>query len=75
MLVGLPVWLVNTLPPSLSPALGPRDYLAAGLFACSFLFEVVADGQKAAWKRAKDKKQHDEKFITSGLWSVSRHPK
>ncbi|RXW21769.1 hypothetical protein EST38_g4088 [Candolleomyces aberdarensis] len=74
MLVGLPVWLVNALPPSLSPDLGPRDYLAAGLFAGSFLFEVVADRQKSAWRRAKDKKQHDEKFITSGLWSISRHP-
>ncbi|KAJ7116467.1 hypothetical protein C8R44DRAFT_792616 [Mycena epipterygia] len=74
LLVGLPVYMVNSLPPHLHPVLGIRDYAAFGLFAGSFLFEVVADRQKTAWRHAKDAKQHDEKFITSGLWSISRHP-
>ncbi|KAJ7671543.1 hypothetical protein DFH06DRAFT_1177886 [Mycena polygramma] len=74
LLVGLPVYLVNSLPAPLHPALAIRDYAAVGLFAGSFLFEVIADRQKTAWRRAKDAKQHDEKFITSGLWSLSRHP-
>ncbi|KAJ6577453.1 hypothetical protein B0H19DRAFT_1120017 [Mycena capillaripes] len=74
LLVGLPVYLVNSLPPQLHPALGIRDYAAFGLFASSFLFEVIADRQKTAWRRKKDAKQHDQKFITSGLWSISRHP-
>lgn len=65
----------NSLPSHLHPALGIRDYAAAGLFVGSFLFEVIADRQKTAWRRAKDAKEHDEKFITSGLWSISRHPK
>ncbi|KAF7316318.1 S5A-REDUCTASE domain-containing protein [Mycena indigotica] len=73
-LVGLPVYLLNALPPALHPALGPTDILATALFAGSFLFEVTADQQKTAWRRAKEAKQHDEKFITRGLWSVSRHP-
>ncbi|KAF7330255.1 S5A-REDUCTASE domain-containing protein [Mycena venus] len=73
-LVGLPVYMVNTLPPPLHPTLGIRDYAAFGLFAASFLFEVTADRQKSAWRRAKQAKQHEEKFITSGLWSISRHP-
>ncbi|KAJ7236272.1 hypothetical protein B0H12DRAFT_1140554 [Mycena haematopus] len=73
-LVGLPVYLVNIQPPHLHPALGIRDYAAFGLFVGSFLFEVIADRQKSAWRRAKGAKQHDEKFITSGLWSISRHP-
>jgi len=73
-LVGLPVYLVNTLPPPLHPALGIRDYAAFGLFAGSFLFEVIADRQKTVWRQAKQAKQHEEKFITSGLWSISRHP-
>ncbi|KAJ7746350.1 hypothetical protein B0H16DRAFT_1557120 [Mycena metata] len=73
-LVGLPVYMVNALPAPLHPALGIRDYAAFGLFAGSFIFEVVADRQKTAWRRAKDAKQHDEKFITRGLWSISRHP-
>ncbi|KAK7032803.1 S5A-reductase domain-containing protein [Favolaschia claudopus] len=73
-LVGLPVYLVNIQPPPVHPALAIRDYAAFGLFASSFIFEVVADRQKTAWRRAKTAKQHDEKFITSGLWSISRHP-
>ncbi|KAJ7220167.1 hypothetical protein GGX14DRAFT_433658 [Mycena pura] len=73
-LVGLPVYMVNVLPPLLHPALGLRDYAAVGLFAGSFFFEVVADRQKGAWRRAKNAKQHDERFITRGLWSISRHP-
>ncbi|KAH6913166.1 hypothetical protein BKA70DRAFT_1558566 [Coprinopsis sp. MPI-PUGE-AT-0042] len=73
-LVGLPIWLTNTLPPSLEPDLGPRDYLGIGLWAASFLVEVVADWQKSSWQRAKKRKLHHEKFISSGLWSLSRHP-
>ncbi|KAF8896558.1 hypothetical protein BD779DRAFT_1433653 [Infundibulicybe gibba] len=73
-LVGLPVYLCNALPPALHPALRMRDYLAFALFASSLLFEVTADRQKSAWRRARDSKQHDEKFITSGLWSLTRHP-
>ncbi|KAF9468205.1 hypothetical protein BDZ94DRAFT_1247462 [Collybia nuda] len=74
-IVGLPVYLCNTLPSSSRhPALGMRDFAALGLFAASFLFEVIADRQKTAWRRRKDNKLHDEKFITSGLWSISRHP-
>ncbi|XP_006459239.1 hypothetical protein AGABI2DRAFT_201274 [Agaricus bisporus var. bisporus H97] len=73
-LVGLPIWLVNTLPARLNPALGIRDFGALGLYAGSFLLEVIADRQKSAWRTAKDAKEHNEPFISSGLWSVSRHP-
>lgn len=72
--VGLPVYLVNTIPVAAHPPLGTRDYLSFTLFAASWLFEIVADHQKTVWRRAKDKNEHDEQFITSGLWSLSRHP-
>lgn len=39
------------------------------------MLEVIADRQKSSWRKAKDSKQHDEKFITKGLWGISRHPK
>lgn len=65
----------NILPAALHPPLGIRDYASLGLFAGSLLFEIIADRQKSAWRAAKDAKQHDDKFITSGLWSISRHPK
>ncbi|KDR79009.1 hypothetical protein GALMADRAFT_244736 [Galerina marginata CBS 339.88] len=73
-LVGLPVYLCNTLPSGAHLPLGRRDYLAVGLYAGSLLFEVIADRQKSTWKKAKDNKEHDEQFISSGLWSISRHP-
>ncbi|KAF5353851.1 hypothetical protein D9758_010562 [Tetrapyrgos nigripes] len=73
-LVGLPVYLSNIAPASVHPPLSPRDYAAFGLFAASFLFENIADYQKSIWRRPKELKQHDEKFISTGLWGVSRHP-
>ncbi|KAF8959527.1 hypothetical protein BDZ97DRAFT_1837545 [Flammula alnicola] len=73
-LVGLPVFLCNALPAHVHPALGVRDYLAIGLYASSLLLEVVADRQKSSWRKAKENKEHDEEFISSGLWSISRHP-
>lgn len=74
LLVGLPVYLCNIAPVGIHPPLSTRDYAAIGLFAGSFIFEVVADMQKHYWRKAKDAKQHDEKFLTSGLWGISRHP-
>jgi len=73
-LVGLPVWLANTLPAQLHPALGARDYAAVGLIFGSFLLESLADFQKTVWRRNKNNKRHNEPFITSGLWRISRHP-
>lgn len=66
---------VNIVPAHLHPALSCRDYASLGLFASSLLFEITADRQKSAWRRAQRDKEHEEKFITSGLWSISRHPK
>lgn len=73
--VGLPVYLCNVLPANAHPPLGVRDYAAFCVYAVSLFFEIIADQQKSAWRRSKDAKQHKEKFITSGLWSISRHPK
>lgn len=73
-LVGLPVYLVNTIPPATHPPLGIRDYVSFSVFAASWILEMTADHQKTVWRRARDNKEHDEQFISSGLWSVSRHP-
>ncbi len=40
-------------------------------FIIGFLIEVVADNQKTKFRSIPDNK---DKFITSGLWSYSRHP-
>ncbi|KDQ57220.1 hypothetical protein JAAARDRAFT_35830 [Jaapia argillacea MUCL 33604] len=73
-LVGLPVYLVNTLPAAHHPPLGRLDYVSLGFLFSSFALEVIADRQKSHWRARKDRKEHEEKFITSGLWDWSRHP-
>ncbi|KAH9452954.1 hypothetical protein MJO28_008139 [Puccinia striiformis f. sp. tritici] len=73
-LTAFPVYAVNSVPASRQPALGLTGSLGTGLWLASFLFEVVADRQKTQWREEKMKKIHSEEFISSGLWSVSRHP-
>ena len=67
--------MVNALPARVHPALGRLDYIGLGLWGTSLLVEVIADRQKTNWRKAKDNKQHEEQFISSGLWGISRHPK
>ncbi|KAG8705578.1 hypothetical protein FRC08_001592 [Ceratobasidium sp. 394] len=73
-LVGLPVYLGNILPSAKQPPFGPRDWLGLSIFATSLVFEAIADHQKSDWRARKNAKLHDERFISSGLWSISRHP-
>lgn len=47
------------------------DIAGWSLFTVGFLLEFVADVQKSAFKADPSNKH---KFITSGLWSLSRHP-
>ncbi|KAG0695904.1 hypothetical protein DFH29DRAFT_246844 [Suillus ampliporus] len=72
--VGLPVYISNVLPASVHPPLRASDFISLALIAGSFALEVVADRQKSAWRREKEEQQHDESFISKGLWSWSRHP-
>jgi len=72
------IWVFVTLLPTLllnsarrGPQIGSRDYLGWGLWAAGFVIEVVADAQKSYFRSFPENKG---KFITSGLWSVSRHP-
>lgn len=66
-----PVTAVNAIGPA--PALPGRllwsDVLGFGLYAAGLLVECVADWQKAVWVAGKHAKQHDELFMTRGLWS------
>ena len=46
-------------------------YFGWGLFGLGFLLEVIADQQKLVFKGIP---ANEDKFIQSGLWSLSRHP-
>ncbi|WWC87619.1 uncharacterized protein L201_002509 [Kwoniella dendrophila CBS 6074] len=73
-LVGLPAFLINSVPVAAQPALGIKDFIGLGLWLAGLGFEVLADQEKSTWRKQKDEKKHEEKFISSGLWSLSRHP-
>jgi len=72
------VWVWVTLLPTLilntqrrDAVIGNRDYLGYALWTIGFLFEVVADMQKSIFRANPN---NDGKFISTGLWSISRHP-
>lgn len=74
-LIGLPVWLSNALPPSRTRPWGPWDTAILAFGALSLGAEILADEQKSVWRKEQKKGKHQEKFISSGLWAWSRHPK
>ena len=51
--------------------LGVFFMLGAILWVLGFAFEAVADRQKKAFSELPENR---DKFITQGLWSISRHP-
>ena len=53
------------------PGIGAAAVLGWLLWAVGWGIEVVADRQKSAFRADP---ANDGRFITSGLWSVSRHP-
>ena len=69
----LPVLAVNSIPlatfSALPTAVTITDVLGLSLFAGGLAFEVVADRQKTKWLDQKNKKLHDEEFMTGGLRS------
>jgi steroid 5-alpha reductase family enzyme len=73
----MPVLALNSIPHTALaalPLLGVTDVIGLALFVGGLSFEVAADRQKSAWVQAKKNKEHDEDFLTHGLWSKSRHP-
>lgn len=59
--------------------LGVLDVVLAALFLAALAGETVADQQQWAFQRAKHAavaagREQAGDFVTSGLWSVSRHP-
>jgi steroid 5-alpha reductase family enzyme len=70
-LTALPVFIVHANKSAPSEALVPTDKVGLALWVLGFVFEVVADHQKSVFK--KDAKNKD-RFISTGLWALSRHP-
>lgn len=56
---------------SVGKEIGIVGFIGIGMWVVGFVIEVIADRQKTAFKKDKSNKG---KFISSGLWSWSRHP-
>ncbi|KAF9907406.1 hypothetical protein EC991_010966 [Linnemannia zychae] len=72
-LTALPVYMTNSIPTSVHPDLGLQDYIGLGLWGFGFVFEIVANYQKQKWRKEVGR-DYKRSFISSGLWSLSRHP-
>ncbi|KAH6680579.1 hypothetical protein B0J14DRAFT_578934 [Halenospora varia] len=73
----MPVLALNSIPRSVLaglPLVGLTDIIGIILYIGGLSFEITADRQKNSWVQAKKRKEHDEDFLTHGLWSKSRHP-
>ncbi|GAK62683.1 DUF1295-domain-containing protein [Moesziomyces antarcticus] len=73
-ITALPVYLVNSIPKASQPPLGTRDALGLAIWIAGMGLEVAADRQKSQWRQDRDAGKHNEPFISSGVWSWSRHP-
>lgn len=68
----MPVIAINSVPSAVfaaMPAVTVTDMVGVALYLGGFAFEVIADRQKGQWMAEKRSKQHDEQFMTRGLWS------
>jgi steroid 5-alpha reductase family enzyme len=65
----LPVLMLNQTSEDVD--FGVFDYIGIPMWAIGFIFEVISDYQKSAFRKIIENK---ERFISTGLWSISRHP-
>jgi hypothetical protein len=67
-----PVMAVNAIPPRVLSSTGVRPLEMAGLAAAvvGYGIEMTANWQRRRWLTGKMKKEHDQSFMTSGLFSV-----
>lgn len=69
------LYQLNSLPARSLPALGIFDLIALTVYGAAWGLEIVADRTKSQWREEKEAGKHNEKFLTRGVWSWSRHPK
>jgi steroid 5-alpha reductase family enzyme len=75
------LWIVVTIGPLLSvmitknaegsDALGLLEYVGIAIWVVGLLVEIISDSQKSAFN---DNPINKDRFVSTGLWSYSRHP-
>ncbi|KXS18299.1 DUF1295-domain-containing protein [Gonapodya prolifera JEL478] len=69
-LVGSPIYVVNTIPPSEQPLTSTVDMVGRALWVLGFVTEAIADYQKSTFKLINP----NEHGPRTGLYALSRHP-
>lgn len=67
----LPSLIMFTFKENREPIISPQSVAGWAIFAAGLIFETVADIQKTRFRNTPANKG---RFISTGLWSVSRHP-
>ncbi|KZZ96729.1 hypothetical protein AAL_03958 [Moelleriella libera RCEF 2490] len=71
----MPVFALNAVPAAALPtAVTLTDVLGISVWAGGLALESAADWQKSRWVQRKKDKQHDEEFLSTGLFALSRFP-
>ena len=70
-IIQLPILLLNAVDDSSHSSVSLIDGICIVLWIVGFIIEVMADTEKMVF-RSQAKNKH--KYITTGIWSVSRHP-
>jgi steroid 5-alpha reductase family enzyme len=68
LIISAPIWFINF---SNGGPVGLWDSVGLVVFGFGFMFEVIGDYQLSEFKKDPSNKG---KIITTGLWSVTRHP-
>ncbi len=68
LIISMPIWFINFSPGGL---LSIWDTIGLLVFGIGFFIEAIADFQLVEFKKNP---ANQGKIITTGLWSVSRHP-
>jgi steroid 5-alpha reductase family enzyme len=68
LIISAPIWFVNSMP---NAPLTPWDNAGLVVFGIGFFFEVIGDMQLTRFRKDPANKG---KIITTGLWSITRHP-
>ncbi len=68
LVISTPVWFINF---STGGPIGPWDSLGLVIFGTGFMIETIGDYQLSEFKKDR---ANEGKIITTGLWSVTRHP-
>jgi steroid 5-alpha reductase family enzyme len=68
LIIAIPIYFVNSSP---SFKVSIFDFIGVAVFLIGFTFEVIGDYQLKQFKKNPGNKG---KLITSGLWSITRHP-